>query len=1186
MGVEPRTQNPYPGPRPFEPGEPAVFCGRDYETRELLSLVIAHQAVLLYSQSGAGKTSLLNAGLMRLLREESFQVLPVARVRGLIPEAIRIDEVPNVPVLNTLISWAEKDTDPKRLVGLSISEFLSDRRGSNGKKNEEAVRVMVFDQFEELFTFHSERWRDREPFFQQLSEALEADPLLRLILGMREEYLGQLNVYCRLLPEKLETRFRLERLGQAAARAAIVGPLKNSGQSFAGTAADKLVQDLLKVRVAVDQENTTEVVGEYIEPVQLQVVCHGLLEDLPAEVKEITVEHLQTFGDVTEALSQFYEKSIKETAQRACLPERKLREWFERALITPAGTRGTVFRGPHDTGGMPNAAVDLLENRHILRCEARAGAAWYELTHDRFIDPILRSNAGWRRALGEADLLLQRLQGKADRWRQRGDLAEDLLDEAELQEMQQGVEIPDLECSDTVREFVRASMAEVQRKKERQQHIEEQARAGRRFRRLAAAAGLVAALAVVSLGVTVKTSSELKRRNQIYLSHNLAAAAISNLDLDPERSVLLAIQAASVGSTGDESTTPEAEDALHRAVAASRLRLTLAEHSREVSGITFSPDGTRIATSSLDGTIKIWDAESGKVLSTLNPQAGEIYDLAYSPDGKRLVTAGEDGSARVWDTDSGRESLKLAGHASAINAVAFSPEGMRVATASLDTTAKIWDATSGKELRTLSGHKREVYDISFSPDGKRVATASLDGTAKIWDAKSGRELRMLAGEQGELYAVAFSPDGSHAVTGGQDRTAKIWDLNSGKEPLKVSGHSSWVLGAVFSPNGKYLATASADLRARVRDASTGKLLFTLAGHDGWVQAIAFSPDGKHIATASADHTAKVWDAGAGEEVMTLTIPEVFGVAYNEDGKRLVAATTKAVSIWDSSSGKMVSELAVPDTVSLSTVGKFLATSTKDGKVTIQDGSTGELLRQIKCGTGENVESADLDAEGKQIVVSDEKGNVKICDAFSGAELRRWRGAEGRILSVSFSPDAKRIATANQDGTAKLWDTGGQKLFVLSGRRDPVSNVLFSHDGKRLATVGQANTATLWDADAGTKLVSLVGHSGPVNYLDFTMDGKRVATASEDKTAKVWDAETGNLMFTFSGAWDSARDVIFSPDKIHMATASGDGTVRVYTMKVQELLTIARKRVTRSLTADECAKYLHGSPCPASPQENR
>src|ERR1700692_4853116 len=166
---------------------------------------------------------------------------------------------------------------------------------------------------------------------------------------------------------------------------------------------------------------------------------------------------------------------------------------------------------------------------------------------------------------------------------------------------------------------------------------------------------------------------------------------------------------------------------------------------------------------------------------------------------------------------------------------------------------------------------------------------------------------------------------------------------------------------------------------------------------------------------------------------------------------------------------MVSAVTVQDTVSLSTVGKFLATSTTDGTVTIQDGSTGQLLRQIKCATGENVGSADLDAEGKQIVVFDEKGNVKICDAFSGAELQRWRGAEGPIRSVSFSPDAKRIATGNQDGTAKLWATAGKQLFVLSGRRDPVSNVLFSHDGKRLATVGQANTATLWDADTGTKL---------------------------------------------------------------------------------------------------------------------
>jgi formylglycine-generating enzyme required for sulfatase activity/Tol biopolymer transport system component len=381
--------------------------------------------VLLYAQSGAGKTSLLNAKLIPMLRdEEGLEVLPVARVRGEVPEEVQPEQIENLFVFNTLLDWMESGEDPTHLVGLSLSAFLQERPRPKDEEGQPTLRVVIFDQFEELFTLYPERWTEREGFFAQVADALSKDSFLRVLFVMREDYLAQLDPYVSLLPERLRNRFRLERLRREAALAAVTGPLVDTERSFASGVAESLVEELLKIRVETRVGETVEVPGEFVEPVQLQVVCRGLWEELPLEateitlvgatpldlqafeepspeVTEITLEHLRRFGDVDQALLTFYERALDSTVQQAKVGERKLREWFERDLITPMGTRGTAYRGAESTGGVPNVAVDVLESQHIIRAERRAGARWYELTHDRFIRPIQRSNEAWHTARRE-----------------------------------------------------------------------------------------------------------------------------------------------------------------------------------------------------------------------------------------------------------------------------------------------------------------------------------------------------------------------------------------------------------------------------------------------------------------------------------------------------------------------------------------------------------------------------------------------------------------------------------------------------------------------------------------------------------------------------------------------------------------------------------------------------------------
>jgi hypothetical protein len=396
MTTEQEYRNPYPGPVPFEQYDRDIFFARMSESTDLLSLAIKHRAVLLYGRSGSGKTSLLNAGLIPLLQGEGFGVLPVARIGAQLPDSVDERSVRNIYSMNALSRWTRRVEDKGKAGEWKIGDFLRQRRSREEGKRTDMMRVLIFDQFEELFTTYAHRRKDREPFFRELIDALEHDPLLRVIFVLREEYVGRFESYARMLPER-PARYPIGRLAAEAAFEAIVGPVSGTRRQFAPGVAEDLVRDLMTARIAIqDGRAHQDVPGEYVEPTQLQVVCRRLWNSVPCDAHEITAEHLRAFGSVTGASMGFYEKAMFEAAQQGSLDETILRGWIEDTLITPAGTRGIALREEATTDGIPNSAIDILEKQHLIRIESLAGADWCELAHDRLIDPIVKSNAKMR----------------------------------------------------------------------------------------------------------------------------------------------------------------------------------------------------------------------------------------------------------------------------------------------------------------------------------------------------------------------------------------------------------------------------------------------------------------------------------------------------------------------------------------------------------------------------------------------------------------------------------------------------------------------------------------------------------------------------------------------------------------------------------------------------------------------
>jgi YVTN family beta-propeller protein len=444
LGSQQQEQDwsPFIGPRPFrrDPEEQELFFGRNYESERIISLIYSHKLVLVYAQSGAGKTSLFNASIIPALEQKGLQVLPIVRV-GIGSQIIStMPDQSNIPeghsslsereinpyifnVFQSLVPDVSGDellkilTNDRRIdekggimesssTTRSLSGFLRDffphqidQRGKN------IPQVLIVDQLEELFNFYSDpdRWHEQqEDFFNQIANVLESDPLLRIVFVIREDYIAQIDPFAWLLPEKIKARFRLERLHKDAAYEAVKGPLEKSKahggekltrELFDRGVIDKLIDDLVRIRIETLDGRTQEVKGEFVEPIQLQVVCQRLWNKLKSgKIDEINQEYL---GDIEKALEDFYVEAIREASEKTHTPEGIIRNWFDDKLITSSDTRGIVHRGVNSTGGIANNVVDILEKRYLIRKEERSGSRWYELTHDRLIIPIKKSNDSW-----------------------------------------------------------------------------------------------------------------------------------------------------------------------------------------------------------------------------------------------------------------------------------------------------------------------------------------------------------------------------------------------------------------------------------------------------------------------------------------------------------------------------------------------------------------------------------------------------------------------------------------------------------------------------------------------------------------------------------------------------------------------------------------------------------------------
>ena len=396
-----RLPNPYIGPRPFHLGE-AIF-GRERDVRRLLDVLLVDRFVLLQAPSGAGKTSLVQAGLIPLLQVENFGVLPtrITRLAQDMPGLTVRDQY----LLNVLLSLEASLPSSRpleELVNMGLDAYLNDRRE---RQDDIEAQVLIFDQLEELVLDPMDQL-EKVAFMSKVGSAIRGADCWALFIT-RDEYVGPLYRHLNALRLPLST-FRLEFLEEAAAREAIQIPARVNGIEFSDTAVAQLLEDLRRAHIQQPDGTTGIVLAPYIEPVQLQVVCRRLWQHLDPNTVTITERDIAEMSDTTDALASYYGDAVAAAASVTGVSERAIRDWFEFVLITEGGFRSQTLHGPR--GDESGQAVRVLQDSYLVRAEHRAGAIWFELGHDNMIYPIRESNHEWRYTH------LQRWQVQANEW--------------------------------------------------------------------------------------------------------------------------------------------------------------------------------------------------------------------------------------------------------------------------------------------------------------------------------------------------------------------------------------------------------------------------------------------------------------------------------------------------------------------------------------------------------------------------------------------------------------------------------------------------------------------------------------------------------------------------------------------------------------------------------------------------
>ncbi|HBL10403.1 MAG TPA: hypothetical protein DD379_03135, partial [Cyanobacteria bacterium UBA11162] len=1156
--------------------------GREQDIKRLIERIgsTQHKLTVIYGQSGVGKSSVLEAGLLPALKQQAIGT------RDALPIYLRIYTDWAGVLAKELADVLEKQGIETPLSGAvtartDAANIILEQLQQNESKN--LLTVLIFDQFEEFF-FNCKEPAKRRKFFEFLRDSLNI-PFVKVILAVREDYLHLLLEGCRrtqlsVINDNILDKDILYYLGNFSPEDA-----KSIIHSLTEKSQFNLEPDLVNRLV----EELAAELGE-VRPIELQVVGAQLQTD-----KITTLENYSQFGSKEKLVERYLEKVVRDCGQQ----NQSTAELVLYLLTDENGTR------PLKTRAELAADLTLTDNLDlVLEILVCSGLVFelpenptnrYQLVHDYLVSFIRQQQTTEsleelkrereQRVLAEAELkrveqanqILENAKRKANEririgsavmvlsivglisisvWASQASVKlrdsltklnqkETALNNADLQrqaaenktqEVRQNLEFAKTNLTQVTQEVQQKSaQLRTANKKEQEarQGLQTVTQKEREVRQ--------------GLQIAIQKEKEAEQRLKNATQQKIKAQAEANRAQQEREQAEQIFQQVQSKLQQAETEYKIAKQKLDEAEEGKKLEqvstivlqqfqtgelealLAVMRSGRELEKLV--KDGRPLQDYPAVGPVRALQSilENIRERNQLTGHQGWVMSASFSPDGKFIATAGEDGIAKLWSS-SGQFIKALKWNQSKIWSVRFSPNGKYIATVSTEGLVKLWDA-SGELIKHWNANQGAVLSVDFSPDGQYIATAGENGTGIIWNL-SGEQIGELVGvHQTSVTSIKFSPDGKQIATAGEDGIVQIWDVSGVQigNPWTV-GDRKAVFSISFSPDSKYLAAAQEDGIVRLWDLSdvTQETFVQLTGHQGLVLSVSFSPDGKSIATSGEDGTTRLWNLSGQpiSEPLRGHPGAVLSVNFSPDGKQIVTAGSEGIArLWN---------------LSKQQIAKFDSEFT-----TNQDGVT----------------SISFSPDGQQLVTAGVDGTVKLWNS-SGRETKTFKAHRRTVWSVDFSRDGQYIITGGEDGTARLWNLSGKELQKFEGQSGWITSVSFSPDQQYIATASEDGTTILWKA-SGEKLATLhwkpseeelaTPESQPKQVLTvrFSPDGKQITTGGWDGTVKLWNLSGQPIGELLKGHQDAVLSMSFSSDGKYIATASGDGTAIIWNLSSGE-----------------------------------